>query len=193
MATERPDGDVKALWQRQEQQALAVTITGVRRRAEEIEAKARRRRLVFWVSIVNNVAICAALAWLMPHTRPFVAVFFLAVSFAQIQALTRSSRTMVPADAGLMTSVAFLRASLERDREFSARAWLWFLLPVGLAELSLTAGMLVTGVPAVRAVLPLGAGVVALFCYAFLRSAERARRLRIEIDVLRDAPGGEVL
>jgi hypothetical protein len=193
MVTESPDGDVKALWQRQEEQAPQLTATGVRRRAEEIEAKARRRRLVFWVSIVNNVAICAALAWVMPQTRPFVAVFFLAVSLAQIQALTRGSRTMAPADAGLMTCVAFLRASLEREREFSARAWLWFLVPAGIGELSLIAGMLATGVPAVRAVLPLGAGIVALFLFVFLRSADRARRLRIEIDVLRDARGGEAL
>jgi hypothetical protein len=193
MATENPDGAVKALWQGQGTQVPRVTVASVRRRAEEIESKARRRRLVFWVSIANNVAICAALAWFKPETRPFVAVFFLAVSFAQIQALTRSSGTMGPADAGLMTSVAFLRASLERERAFSARAWLWFLLPVGLAELSLTAGMLATGVPAVRAVLPLAAGIVALFGFAFLRSADRARRLRIEIDVLRDAAGGEAL
>jgi hypothetical protein len=193
MATESPDRNVKALWQRQEEQAPHVTITSVRRRAEEIETQVRRRSLVFWVSIVNNVAICAALAWRMPQARPFVAVFFLAVSFAQIQALTRSARMMVPADAGLMTCVAFLRASLERERTFAARAWLWFLLPAGIAELSLTVGMLATGVPPVRAVLPLGAGIVAIFGFAFLRSAERARRLRIEMDVLKDAGGGEVL
>lgn len=193
MATENPRGDVKALWQRQDEDAPRVTAAGVRRRSEEIEAKARRRRLVFWVSIVNNIGICAGLVWVMPQTRPFVAVFFLAVSLAQIQALIRSTRTMAPADAGLMTCVAFLRASLEREREYSARAWLWFLVPAGIGELSLIAGMLATGVPAVRAVLPLGAGIVALFLFVFLRSAERARRLRIEIDVLRDAAGGEAL
>jgi hypothetical protein len=193
MATENPDGDVRALWQGQQDQTTRVTVASVRRRAEQIETQARRRRLVFWVSIVNNVAICAALAWARPQARPFVAVFFLAVSFAQIQALTRSTRLMVPTDAGLMTCVAFLRASLERERAFAARAWLWFLLPAAIAELSLTTGMLATGVPAVRAVLPLGAGIVALFAFAFLRSAERARRLRIEMDVLNDAGGGEVL
>jgi hypothetical protein len=193
MATENPDGAVKALWQGQGTQAPHVTVAAVRRRAEEIESKARRRRLVFWVSIVNNVAICAVLAWVMPQTRPFVAVFFLAVSLAQIQALTRSARTMAPADAGLMTCVAFLRASLEREREFSARAWLWFLVPAGIGELSLVAGMVITGVPVVRAVLPLAAGIVALFCFVFLRSADRARRLRIEMDVLHDAGGAEPL
>jgi len=192
MATESPDGDVKVLWQRQEEQAPQVTVAAIRRRAAAIEAQARRRRLVFWMSIVNNVAICAALAWLMPQSRPFVAVFFLAVSLAQIQALIRSARTMAPADAGLMTCIAFLRASLEREREFSGRAWLWFLLPLGIAELSLVAGMVTTGVPIVRAVLPIGAGIVALFCFVFLRTAERARRLRIEIDILRDG-GGEAL
>ena len=54
-------------------------------------------------------------------------------------------------------------------------------------------GMLVTGVPLVRALLPLGAGIVAICAFAFLRSAERARRLRIEMDVLNDAGGAEVL
>src|SRR4249919_2742520 len=151
MAGENP-GDVKALWQRQQDEPQDVAVASVRRRAVTIEAAARRRSLVFRLSIVNNVAICAALAWVRPETRPFVAVFFLAVSLAQIQALIRSARTMAPADAGLMTSVAFLRASLEREREFSGRAWLWFLLPAGLGELALVAGMVITGVPVVRAV-----------------------------------------
>jgi hypothetical protein len=184
MASENPDREVKALWQRQEQPAQDVAAAAVRRRAEEIDARARRRALVFWVSIVNNVAICAALAWFLPQARPFIAVFFLAVSFAQIQALTRSTAIMVPADAGLMTSLAFLRASLERERTFAARAWLWFLVPAGIAELALGAGMLATGTPVVRVVLPLGAGVAALFAFVFIRSRQRARQLQSKLDTL---------
>ena len=118
MADENPQGDAKALWQRQQEEPQDVAIASVRRRAAAIEATARRRSLVFRVSIVNNVAICAALAWLRPQTRPFVAVFFLAVSLAQIEALTRSTPVTAPGDAGLMTSLAFLRASLERERAF---------------------------------------------------------------------------
>lgn len=140
--------------------------------------------LVFWVSIVNNVAICVAFAWYQPQARPFVAVFFLAVSFAQVQALTRSTQLTVPADAGLMTSLAFLRVSLERERTLASRAWLWFLVPVGLAELALAAGMLATDVPVVRVVVPVFTGVLALFAFAFVRSRQRARRLRLELDDL---------
>jgi hypothetical protein len=184
MANENRDREVKALWQRQEQPAQDVAAAGVRRRAEAIDAKARRRALVFWVSIVNNVAICAALAWFLPHARPFVAVFFLAVSFAQIQALTRSTSIVVPADAGLMTSLAFLRASIERERTFAARAWLWFLVPAAIAELALFAGMLATGGPGVRVVLALAAGVLALFAFVLIRSRRRARQLQGEIDSL---------
>lgn len=187
MASERPDADVKTLWQCQALQALDVTVSGVRRRANEIEATARRRRLVFRVSIVNNVAICAAMAWFLPQARPFVAVFFLAVSFAQVEALTRSTPLTVPADAGLMTSVAFLRASLERERTLFARAWLWFLLPAGLAELSLAGGMWATGGPGMRVALPLLGGVVALFAFVFIRSRQRAQRLGIELDALKAA------
>ena len=190
MATENPEGGVKALWQQQAQPAPEVAAAGVRRRAEEIDAKARRRALVFWISIVNNVALCAWLSWSLPHTRPFVAVFFLAVSFAQVQALTRSTVIMVPADAGLMTSVAFLRTSLERERSFAARAWLWFLLPAGIGELALGAGMLAAGGPGLRVVLSLGAGVAALFAFVFIRSRQRGRALQGEIDTLRDAGGG---
>ena len=85
MANEHPDGSVKSLWQGQDDGAPDVA--DCRRRAEANESRTRRRRLVVGVSIVNNVAICAALAWLMPPSRPFVAVFFIAVSFAQVQAL----------------------------------------------------------------------------------------------------------
>ena len=169
MATENPEGGVKALWQQQAQPAQDVAAIGVRRRAEAIDATARRRALVLWISIVNNVAICAWLSCSLPHTRPFVAVFFLAVSFAQIQALTRSTTIMVPADAGLMTSVAFLRASLERERELAARAWLWFLVPAGIGELALGADV---AAGTRRCAPPLGAGAAAIY-FVFIRSRQR--------------------
>jgi hypothetical protein len=187
MAGEHPRGDVKALWQRQQEEPQDVAVAGVRRRAAAIEAGARRRSLVFRVSIVNNLAICAALAWLRPQTRPFVAVFFLAVSLAQIEALTRSTPVTAPGDAGLMTSLAFLRASLERERAFAARAWLWFVLPAGIGELALAAGMWATGGPALRVALPLAASVVAIFAFVLVRSRQRGRRLRIELDELSEA------
>ena len=186
MATDNPEGGMKALWQQQAQPAQDVAAIGVRRRAEEIDAKARRRALVFWISIVNNIALCAWLSWALPHSRPFVAVFFLAVSFAQIQALTRSVAIMAPADAGLLTSVAFLRTSLERERTFAARAWLWFLVPAGIGELALGAGMLAAGTPGWRVVLPIGAGVAALFAFVFIRSRQRGRTLQDEIDILQE-------
>jgi len=184
MATEHPDGDVKALWHRQDQPAQEIALGTVRRRAETIAASARRRTLVLWVSIVNNVAICAWLAWSMPQTRPFVAVFFLAVSVAQIQGLVRSAHIPAPAEAGLMTSVAFLRAFLERERAFFARAWLWFLVPAGIGELALFVGMWATGGPGLRAGVPLAAMVLAIFGFFYVRSRQRARRLRLELDDL---------
>lgn len=187
MATENQGGGVKALWQQQAEPAPDATAAGVRRRAAAIDAQARRRALVFWISIVNNVALCAWLSWVLPNLRPFVAVFFLAVSFAQIQALTRSVAIMAPAEAGLLTSVAFLRASLERERAFAARAWLWFLVPAGLGELALGAGMLAAGTPGVRVVLPLGVGIAALFAFVFIRSRRRGRALQQDIDRLQDA------
>jgi len=191
MATEKPGEHVKALWQRQEQPLQDFAVGGVRRRAAEIDAKARRRALVLWISIVNNIALCAWISWSLPHARPFVAVFFLAVSFAQIQALTRSTSIMVPADAGLMTSIAFLRVSLERERRLMSRLWLWFLVPAGIGELALGVGMLATGTPALRVVLPLGAGVAALFGFVFIRSRQRARQLQREIDSLGSSAHGE--
>ena len=184
MATERPDGDVKTLWQRQDQPAHDVALGAVRRRAEAIDAMARRRSLVFWVSIVNNVAICGGLVWFRPQTLPFVAVFFLAVSFAQIQALVRNTRITAPADAGLMTSLAFLRASLEREGALFERVWLWLLVPGVIAELSLFAGMWATGGPGWRGMVPLTALVVAIFGFVFVRSRLQAQRLRLELDDL---------
>lgn len=186
MAGENPGG-VKALWQRQQEEPQDVAVASVRRRAVTIEAAARRRSVVFRLSIVNNVAICAALAWLRPETRPFVAVFFLAVSLAQIEALTRSAAVTAPGDAGLTTSLAFLRASLERERAFAARAWLWFLLPAAIGELALFAGMWATGGPGPRVTLPLAASVLAIFAFVLIRSRQRGRLLQHQLDELRNA------
>ena len=187
MAGEHPTGDVKALWQRQHEEPQDVAIASVRRRAQTIEATSRRRSWVLRLSIVNNVAICTALAWLRPETRPFVAVFFLAVSLAQIEALTRSAPITAPGDAGLMTSLAFLRASLEREQAFAARAWLWFLLPAGIGEVALFAGMWATGGPGLRVALPLAASVLGIFAFVLIRSRQRGRLLQIQLDELRRA------
>ena len=184
MANEHPDGSVKSLWQGQDDGAPAPAVGEIRRRAEANESRTRRRRLVVGVSIVNNVAICAALAWLMPPSRPFVAVFFLAVSFAQVQALTRSTAIAAPADAGLMTSLAFLRATLDRERRFMGRLWLWFLVPAGIGELALGAGMWWMGRPGLVAAVPLATFVIAVFAFVYVRSRQRARRLQIELEAL---------
>jgi hypothetical protein len=186
MASENPGGGVKALWQRQQEEPQDVSVASVRRRAVTIEAAVRRRSLVFRLSIVNNVAICAVLAWLRPETRPFVAVFFLAVSLAQIEALTRSRPITASGEAGLMTSLAFLRASLERERAFAARAW-WFLLPAGIGELALFAGMWATGGPGLRVALPLAASVLAIFVFVLIRTRQRGRLLQVQLDELRRA------
>jgi len=187
MAGENPGGDVKALWQRQQEEPQDVAVASVRRRAVTIEAAARRRSLVFRLSIVNNVAICAVLAWLRPETRPFVAVFFLVVSLAQIEALTRSAPVTAPGEAGLMTSLAFLRASLARERAFAARAWLWLLLPAGIGAIGLFAGMWATGGPGLRVALPLAASVLGIFAFVLIRSRQRGRLLQIQLDELRGA------
>ena len=63
---------------RQQEEPQDVAVASVRRRAATTGRRASS--LLFRVSIVNNVAICAALV--APLTRPFVAVFFLAVSLA---------------------------------------------------------------------------------------------------------------
>jgi hypothetical protein len=184
MATDRPDGDVAAAWLRQDDDHREVALGDVRRRAKALETKLRLRQRVLWLSIVNNVAICAAIVWFKPEARLYVAVFCLAASLAQIQALILSSRVDAPSDAGLLTSVAFLRASLMREHAFLARLWLWFLLPVGVAELALLAGMWATGTPGAGIVLPLVTGIAALLAFMFVRSRQQARRLRTEIDAL---------
>ena len=186
MPGENP-GDVKALWQRQQEEAQDVAVASVRRRAATIEAAARRRGLVFRLSVVGNVRICAALAWLRPETRPFVAVFFLAVSLAQIEALTRSAPVTAPGDAGLMTSLAFVRASLQRGRGLAGPAWLWFLLPAAIGELALFAGMWATGGPGLRVALPLAASVLAIFAFVSIRSRQRGRLLQNQLEELRKA------
>jgi hypothetical protein len=184
MANEHPDGSAKSLWQEQDEGTPALAVGEIRRRAEAGEAMARRRRLVFGVSIVNNVAICAVVAWRMPPSRPFVAVFFLAVLFAQAQALTRSAAIAAPADAGMMTSLAFLRATLEREQKLVSRAWLWLLVPGGIGELALGAGMWRMGGPGLGAAVPIATFVIAVFAFVFVRSRQRARWLAIELETL---------
>jgi hypothetical protein len=59
-----------------------------------------------------------------------------------------------------------------------------FLVPAGMAELALAAGMWMTGGPGAGVAVPLAAAVVAIFGFVFFRSRQTARRLRLELDDL---------
>ena len=73
------------------------------------------------------------------------------------------------------------------ERAFAARAWLWFLLPAGIGELALFAGMWATGGKGLRVALPLAASVLAIFAFVVLRSRQRGRLVQIQLDELRRA------
>ena len=149
MAGENPASGAKALWHRQQEEPQDVAVASVRRRAAAIEAdRAAAQPGVPAVDCEQRRDLRRAGVAPACRRGRLSQVFFLAVSLAQIEALTRSTPVTAPGDAGLMTSLAFLRASLERDRAFAARAWLWFLLPAGISELALVASML--GKPARR-------------------------------------------
>jgi hypothetical protein len=64
------------------------------------------------------------------------------------------------------------------------RLWLWFLVPAGIGELALGAGMWWMGGPGLVAAVPLATFVVAVFAFVFVRTRQRARWLQIELETL---------
>ena len=137
MADEPLAPDVRALWQHQVTEGGDMSATEVRRRAEELQEKARRRLTGIYLSGAGNAGIPLVLMWFLPELRLglgyLVVTAIVLVSFVRHRSAFRSVSPTMPAAQGLV----FYRHLLERERDFRRDSARWFTIGPALNIIAL--------------------------------------------------------
>ena len=118
MADEPLAPDVRALWQHQVTEGGSMSATEVRRRAEELQEKARRRVAAIYMSGAGNAGIPLVLMWFLPELRLglgyLVVTALVLVAYVRRRSVFRTVSPNITAAQGLV----FYRHLLERERDF---------------------------------------------------------------------------
>ncbi|HYM09789.1 MAG TPA: hypothetical protein VEU62_03610 [Bryobacterales bacterium] len=110
-----------------------MSVEEVRRKAQEFQAKVRRRNLELFAVVI----VIALLGWqglLARHVhlgeRLVSGLIIAAVLYVAYQLYQRGPAGVAPPDATFDACLHFHRAELERQREALQRIWSWYLGPV---------------------------------------------------------------
>ena len=179
-----PDAEVWTLWQEQAAED-PVPRDEIRTKAERLDAKTRRRRVVTALLFILLLIMGALEVWVQTETLERAGDLLLMAALVYIAYRYRKLRLAAPAVAlGRTNCREFYRAELVRQRDLSKDSW-GFLLPfvpgIGLA-------LLASGFenrPVSQHVALVACGV-ALFLGIAWWNAHAARKLQKEIDALED-------
>lgn len=137
MADEPLAPDVRALWQHQVTEGGSMSATEVRRRAGELQEKARRRVAAIYMSGAGNAGIPLVLMWFLPELR--LGLGYLVVTALVLVAYVRRRsvfRTVSP-DMTAAQGLVFYRHLLERERDFRRDSARWFTIGPALNIIAL--------------------------------------------------------
>jgi hypothetical protein len=175
------DADVWTLWQQQSGEEFGMPLNELRTKAERLNTKTRRWRLVTSLLLVVLLIVEAWQVWIGEEILERAGDLLTIVAFLYIAYRFRKHRLAAPPVAlGRASCVEFYRAELGRQRDLSKDSW-GYLLPFvpgvalglfgsGVADLSTTQiiGLIAFG--------------VALFLGIAWWNAHIARKLQNEID-----------
>lgn len=182
--------DLKQLWKSQPAETAAFSTNELRARAQAFQRRIARRNLLEYAAGAVAIAGYCFHFWLHPSllVRTGCVLVILGVGVVLHQLHRRAgSRTPPPQNLG-MSSLAFHRAELVRQRNALRDAWLWYIAPLvpGMAVLmwdvqTPQAGW--RGLVTQLSVVAVAVGVVWL-------NRRAAKKLQVEIDALaRQAAG----
>lgn len=141
MLNESPNNVVTQLWQSQPVEGIKMSVEEIRSRATKFEKK------IFWRNIREYVGSAIAIGlfvsfFVNSHDSLFrtgCALCIAGLLYMAYQLNRRASVRSLPAELGAESSLQFYRGQLERQRDFIAHIWRWYLWPLvpGLAVFSL--------------------------------------------------------
>lgn len=187
MLNESPNQVIKELWQSQPVEGIKMSVEEIRGRASKFE------RRIFWRNVREYVGGAIAIALFISFFvrsqdnffRTACALCIAGLVYMAYQLHRRASAQSLPAEFGAASSLHFYRGQLERQRDFIAHIWRWYLWPLipGLAAFSLQA-ILQAHSHVLRVVLVNSLFAVCLIA-AWKLNAYQARCLQRRIDELK--------
>jgi hypothetical protein len=192
MPDDRPENDLRKIWQNQPTEASPMTLEKIQQKARELHAKTRRQLLGTLTTPLMVVIFYAygikQFPLLGQVLQPLFA-FALAWSLAGLYFLNQGKwSNAMPGDAGFSAGLEFCRREIERRRDYYRRVLLWSFGPVLLA---IGTFILALAIVAGRGIFPKATPfmilvVVWIAAYFFVIRVREQRDLQREIDELND-------
>jgi hypothetical protein len=179
----KADTDILGLWQQQASEEQMMPLDEIRTKAERLDTKTRRWRVVTAVFFILLLIKGASEVWIQTETLERAGDLLLMAALVYIAYRYRKLRLAAPPVAlGRTNCREFYRAELVRQRDLSKDSW-GFLLPFvpGMALAVLGSAFESRPTSQLIAIIVLG---VALFLGVAWWNAHTARKLQNEIDAL---------
>jgi hypothetical protein len=137
MQDDRPENDLRTVWQNQPTEPSVMTTEKIRQKMRELHAKTRRQLLGTVAGPLAAVFFYAFAIQQFPSLQQVLRPLFalaLAWSFVGLYFLNRGMwSAMMPGDAGFSTGLDFCRREIERRRRLLRHVLVWSFGPVLLA------------------------------------------------------------
>jgi hypothetical protein len=134
---------MQQLWQEQPVEGTRMSLDEIRKRAARFENR------ILWRNVREYVAggiACGLFVWFFiqnpkPLFRVACGLMIAGLVYMSYQLHRRASARSLPADLGAVNALQFHQAELERQRDFVAHVWRWYLGPMlpGIIAYSLIA------------------------------------------------------
>lgn len=141
--TDTPKTPMQQLWQQQPVEGTRMSIDEIRRRASRFEKKIMWRNVREYAvaGMASSLFVWFIIQTNKPLSRLACCLMIAGLVYMSYQLHRRASARSLPADLGAVNALQFHRAELERQRDFVAHIWRWYLVPMlpGMAAYSLIA------------------------------------------------------
>lgn len=121
--------DLRRLWKGQPDDVTGLSLDVVRTRSHLLERRVRRRNYVEYAAALVVLAFVGPRMWTAPNgvLRAGAIALLAGITYVTYRTYTAASPRTMPADAGVLSSVEFHRAELERQRDALHDNWRYLL------------------------------------------------------------------
>lgn len=191
-----PNDPIRAAWSHQPGVTAAVDLERARQQQQKRESEIKKRDRVAYLCATIIAPSWAAAMWFLPDLRVVAAVGFLVAVWVPLVVYSQSGARVTPDADG--TCLSFQQALLQRELAFCEAAPRWYLLPIALSQPVILSALFTSPRFPRTAMLFWGAAVMAgtaitILVVARKRFIRQASELRLELQVLKAAAGGDIL
>ncbi len=177
------DQELKALWRDQEQESGPMTIEHIHARA--FQSRVRSRNVIEYAACAIVIAVFIGYAAIFPNAllKLGSVMTALGAAFTAWQLHRRASAKSLPTNASAVSSLAFHREELARQRDAVRSVAWWYIAPYA-PGLGVFMGGLAQTLPdgSRGALVPLGALILVYVVAHTILNRRAAKRLQREID-----------